>query len=90
MLIQYFNTRPGANDEPVFNFYMNSIFPYITPVIYPVSFQEKYNISFRGSPISLVKISISKNVEKRNSLKRLLTVERSSQRAKRYKKTKRE
>ena len=40
MLIQYFNTRPGASDEPVFNFYMNSIFPYITPVIYPVSSQK--------------------------------------------------
>ena len=32
----------GENDEPVFNFYMNSIFPYITPVIYPVKFGEKY------------------------------------------------
>merc|ERR1712038_1742565 len=28
--------RSVSEDEPVFNFYMSSIFPYITPIIYPV------------------------------------------------------
>ena len=31
-----FVSRSVSEDEPVFNFYMSSIFPYITPVIYPV------------------------------------------------------
>ena len=33
---EIFVSRSASEDEPVFNFYMSSIFPYITPVIYPV------------------------------------------------------